>query len=432
MISRLHNKRFRTGTVRLPFFYGWLIVLIAGLAHFASGPGQTYIASVFMGPIIEEFGWSKTMFSGLYTAGSLTAAALMFLAGRLIDRFGVRIVLTAACALLGGAAFWMTAVNSAAWLYVGIAALRTLGQGTLPLVSTTMVALWFTRKRGRATAIASLGSGVSQAVFPILAHALISGFGWRNAWVGLAVVVWAVLLLPAVLFVRRDPESVGMRPDGEPAPAGMRVGRINPIKPADHDFSLREALRTKTLWLLIAAGMAMPLIMTGLTLHHVPLMQQKGLGAGTAAAAFSMFGPMLLAGNFIGGLLCDKVENRYVLAAGQVVFIGTMLFTFAVSQPWHAFVYMMLAGFSCGIINTTYAVIWPNYFGRSQLGSIRGVSTTAVIAFSALGALPFGFIFDMTGSYDRAILILLALPVICAAASLLAVRPGKKDAVSVG
>ena len=81
------------------------------------------------------------------------------------------------------------------------------------------------------------------------------------------------------------------------------------------------------------------------------------------------------------------------------------------------------------VVQTTYTVIWPNYFGRSHLGSIRGVSATAVIGFSAMGALPFGFIFDMTGSYDKAILILLVLPVICVIAALLAVRPHYKGEV---
>jgi sugar phosphate permease len=426
MLSKLKSKWFHSGTVRPPFFYGWIIVLIAGLAHFSSGPGQTFVASMFMGPMLEEFGWSKTLFSAIYTTGSLTAAALMFLVGRLIDRFGVRIVLTFGGILLGGAALWMTTVNHPAKLYVGIVALRTFGQGTLPLASTTMVAMWFVRRRGRATAIASLGAGASQAVFPLLVYQLISHYGWRNAWAGLALVVWAVLLLPAMLFVRRTPESVGLLPDGESTPIADSNHQTYVPKRVESDFSLKEALRTRTLWLLIAASMAMPLIMTGLTLHHISLMEGKGLSSAAAAAAFSMFGPMMLAGNFIAGLLCDKIENRFVMAAGQVVLIGTMLFTFVISQSWHAFVYMMLAGFSVGIINTTNAVIWPNYFGRSELGSIRGISTTATIAFSAMGALPFGFVFDMTGSYDKAILILLVLPVICAAAVLFAVRPVKK------
>lgn len=355
----------------------------------------------------------------------------MFLAGRLIDRFGVRIMLATGCVLLGAAALWMTTVNHPAQAYVGIAALRTFGQGTLPLVATTMVALWFLRKRGKTIAIASLGAALSQAVFPLLALYLISRFGWRNAWIGLALVVWVVLLLPAILLVRRDPESVGLQPDGVPLPTGtgMRSGKA-PGR-VETDFTLKEALRTKAFWLLLAAGMAMPLILTGLTLHHVPLMEEKGVSAAIGAAAFSLFGPMMLVGNFAGGLLCDRIQNRYVLATGQLLYMGTMLFTFAISQPWHAFLYMTFSGVSFGIIMTTNAVIWPNYFGRSELGSIRGLSATAGIGFSALGALPFGFVFDMTGSYDKAILILLVLPVICAVAALLAVKPKKRSEKAV-
>jgi sugar phosphate permease len=435
MYSKLQSKWFRSQTIRLPFYYGWVIVFIAGLAHFVSGPGQTYVASVFMGPILDEFGWSKSLFSSIYTAGSLTAAALMFLSGRITDRFGVRVVLTAVCVLLGGAAVWMTSIRHPVQLYIGIAALRTLGQGAMGLLSTTMVALWFVRIRGRATAIASLGEAVSQAVFPILAFLLISRFGWRNAWFGLALVVWGALLLPTLFLARRNPESVGLLPDGDsvnPArnrqdPAVSAAGGSSAAndRPKEVNFTLNEALRTKTLWLLVVAGMSMPLIMTGLMLHHVPLMELKGIGSGLAAATLSTFGPLMLAGTFVGGLLSDRIKTRYIMVAGQVLFIGTILFTFAISRSWHAFLYMMMAGFSVGVIKTAYAVIWPNYYGRRELGSIRGIASTAMVGFSALGPLPFGLIFDMTGSYDKAILILLSMPVMCGIAALLAIPPRK-------
>jgi len=117
---------------KIPFFYGWIILPVAALAMFMSGPGQTYNISIFVDQMIAELGWSRTMVSGLYTAGSLTAGAFMILAGRLLDRYGARIMLTAVAALFGLAALWMSQVNNQVELYLGLAALRALGHGALP------------------------------------------------------------------------------------------------------------------------------------------------------------------------------------------------------------------------------------------------------------------------------------------------------------
>jgi len=108
---------------------------------FMSGLGQTYNISIFVDPMIAELGWSRTMVSGLYTAGSLTAGAFMILAGRLLDRYGARIMLTAVAALFGLAALWMSQVNNQVELYLGLAALRALGQGAIGLFSTTLIAI---------------------------------------------------------------------------------------------------------------------------------------------------------------------------------------------------------------------------------------------------------------------------------------------------
>ena len=153
---------------RLPFFYGWVILVVAGSAGFMSGPGQTYGVSVFINPIIDDMGWSRTTVAGLYTAGSLTAATTMVFVGRLLDRYGARVMLMVIGTLFGFALLGMSAVSEPIHLYAGFAAIRTLGQGSMTLVSTTLVAIWFVRLRGRVMALYSLGMAASQAGFPPL------------------------------------------------------------------------------------------------------------------------------------------------------------------------------------------------------------------------------------------------------------------------
>jgi len=418
----------------MPFFYGWVVVAASALAQFISGPGQTFLISVFIDPVISELGWSRTLVSSLYTAGSLTAGVAVIFVGRLLDRYGARIMLLAVGVLFGLAALWMSTVDHPVKLYVGFAALRTLGQGSLGLISTTLIALWFVRLRGRAMAIGAIGAAISMATFPIMAHALISHTGWRNTWVVLALVIW-VVLVPIVLLVRRSPESVGLLPDGKPAQQLKEQAVDARASIAQEvNFSLSEALHTRSFWLLLFATSALPLITTGLCFHQISLLTIKGIQAGVATAVFSIIGPSQLLGTFIAGFMADRFPNRYLLVAGQVLLGMAMLWIFLIASSWQAFIYGAILGLSMGFIMNIAAVIWPNYYGRLHLGSIRGVSMASTVAFAALGPLPFGLVYDITGDYSLAILVLLALPVSCAVAALLALPPKKRrpEGISFG
>ncbi len=137
--------------------------------------------------------------------------------------------------------------------------------------------------------------------------------------------------------------------------------------------------------------------------------------------------PMFILGNFAAGFMADKFPNRYLLAAGQILLAAAMLSTFIIASAWQAFLYGAIIGLSSGFLMNVISVIWPNYYGRLHLGSIRGAVTSSLVVFAALGPLPFGFIFDLTDSYSQAILIFLALPISCAFAALLAHPPLKDE-----
>ena len=395
------------------------------MSMFTSGPGQTYAVALFVNPIIEELGWSRTTVSGLYTAGSLTAAATMFIVGRLLDRHGAWVVLPVVVMLFGFALIFMGNISQQWHLYVGFAAIRTLGQGSLTLIPTTVIALWFVRLRGRVMALNSLGAVASQAAFPPLIHVLISAFGWRSAWVALALIVWGLLLIPVILLVRRSPESIGLLPDGAEVPSEQQVAV--PIA-REINFTLPEALKTRTFWLLILAGSSQSLIGTALVFHHVSVMDSRGLDALVAASALSVIAPGALVGTFLAGFLCDRFPNRFILVGGQLILVFAMLLTLVMAHPWQAMVYGVSLGLAGGILMTTAAVIWPNYYGRENLGSIRGVVTAGMVAAAALGPLPFGFLFDVSNSYTSAVLVFLALPAACVIAAFMATPPQRAQA----
>lgn len=175
---------------RTSFFYGWVIVVISAVGVFFSGPGQTYSNSVFVDPLIAEFGWSRSLVSSLYSAGTLCAGLIMTFMGRLVDRYGHRTMLPLVSVAFAFACFLMSVVFSPVMLFVGFALIRFLGQGSMTLVSSTMVPQWFLTMRGRAMSLMALGGAISTAALPRINTWLIETWDWRFAWQ-----VWALLLL---------------------------------------------------------------------------------------------------------------------------------------------------------------------------------------------------------------------------------------------
>jgi MFS family permease len=418
----------RPWPARLPFFYGWVILPAAALAIFVSGPGQTYSVSQFVDPLIEEFGWSRTAIAGLYTAGSLTAAATMIGIGWLLDRLGARLMLVGIGICLGLAALWMSNVDNKAEVYVGFAALRIFGQGSLGLIPSTLVALWFVRKRGRATAIAGLGMVASQAVFPPLIHTLITRIGWRETWVVMAIVVWVLLVPVAVFIIRRSPESVGLRPDGLVAPpTPVASDTSHTPLPQVEGWTLGESARSLSFWLVMVTAASASLVTTAFVFHQAAVFDSRGLSAGVSAAVLSVMGPMSLGGAFAGGFLADRYPNRFLLLVGQALIVVGAAFALTMSTTWQAFAYGAVIGFASGGLITVNAVVWPNYFGRRHLGKIRGAAIAATVGGAALGPLPFAIAFDILGSYTSVLALFTAFPAVSMVAAILAKPPHRRQ-----
>lgn len=200
--------------VKPPFFYGWIIVFVAGFSVFFSGPGQTYSISIFIDKYIEEFDYSRTYVSSIYSTATLCAGFSLFLVGRLVDKFGQRIMMTVIGTLLALACFWNAFITGAIMMFIGIFMLRLFGQGSMTLLPNTLVPQWFMKKRGRALSVMTVGGFASSALFPPLNTWMIEQFGWRNAWLILGVFLVVFFVPIAMLFVRNKPKDINEIPDG--------------------------------------------------------------------------------------------------------------------------------------------------------------------------------------------------------------------------
>jgi MFS family permease len=397
---------------------------IGGWSLFLSAAAQTYGFSVFIDPMLAEFGWSRSFISAAYTAATLVSAGAVLLAGGLIDRYGQRSVITVTAAIYVVALLVMGSVTNPLSLLVGFTLLRVAGASVLTLAARTLVSQWFMRQRGRAVSLINLGKFLGMAAVPPVSAVLIAGFGWRMAWHILALFV-ALLIPLSLIFVRNRPEDVGQYPDGRSLD-GADADSSAPPASEETSWTLREALRTRTLWLLLSASIVPSMIANGLSFNQISILAASGLPPTLAAITFSVESAVALPTTLAAGWQVDRFGPRYVLAAGQATLLLAMICLAFATNPGLAILFGVLRGLTTGLWILAAEVAWPAYFGRRHLGSLLGVSFAASFVGAAVGPLPFGLVYDAFGNYNYAIGGLAIFPAVTIWAALLAAPPAPK------
>ncbi len=411
---------------QFPFFYGWVIIVIAAMTLFFSGPGQTYSISIFINAYIKKFGWSRSLVSTLYSVATLFAGFMLPFVGRKIDSIGHRKVLTVISFFLGITCLWMSFVFNPIMLFIGFMFLRLLGQGSMTLIPSTLVCQWFERRRGRALSIMTIGGVISSAALPVINNWLINLVGVHFTWI-----VWAASLIGIMapvgwFFVKNSPEEMKLLVDGVDAKSPITEKKENKTPKIEGrvDWTLKAAMKTRTFWLMLFCMTVPSMINTGLTFHMVSIIEEKGLSMAFAASILSITAIMQLPLNFLAGHMVDRVKVHYIRAANYWVLAAAMMAMIIGTSSKVVILYAILSAIFNGFNSVTTEALWPNYYGRKHLGSIRSIATTAMVIGSALGPLPFGFAFDLFNGYKEIIIIMMIFPVIASIASIISPPPG--------
>ena len=392
-------------------FYGWVMLGVGGLAVFASGPGQSHIFSVYITPISNDLGISRTSISSAYAVATLLAAFGLPYVGRLIDRVGVRRVALGVAIAFGFANIAFGRVAGLLSLALAFGALRFLGQGSLMLSSNYLVSQWFSRRRGIALSLAALGFSLSMALHPPLAQWLIDQVGWRESWLWLGILTWALLVPMLAILVQNRPEDIGLRPDGRQA-AGPESAR--PRDAMDVGLTLRAAIRLPSFW-IIAVGLAsLSMLITGMFFHQVSVFSLQGLDAQIAVRAFAISAVVMVITMPVFGYLLDRLPTRPVFASALLIMSASLVALALVRDIGSMIVFSVTFGLANAGLQSHYSFMWPRYFGRRHLGSIQGAAQTVGVVGASVGPLPLGLAFDLFGSYTGALYVLAALPVVCA------------------
>jgi MFS family permease len=421
------------------FFYGWSIVAVGFLSHVACAFHMSSTLSVFLKPLTEDLAVSRGLFSLLRSGEILIGAAMAPLVGPLVDRYGGR-WLMAGGALVAGAGFILLSQVSSYWQFLALRwTLITIGGVFMcHMVVSVTISRWFVRRRGRAIAIASLGQGLSKVFIPVVTATLFVWVGWRWTWAIFGLITLILIVVPALIFMRRSPEDMGLKPDGDEVPderagataTGKRDSSASAVAADATAWSWREVIGTDTFWIVcFIYGMA-NIGIAGLNLHVFAYVTDIGFSPLVAATVLSIIASTQLGSTLIWGFVSERMEIRrssmlmfLVQAFGLTVVIATS----AVAPLYAGF---LLYGIGLGGGWVLQEVVWAHYFGRVSLGTVRGLGILVTHAFGAAGAPFFGFVHDLTGSYSSSFMAFVVALVMAALMSLVVRPPRKRLAIS--
>ena len=402
---------------RRRIYFGYWLILVAAVGQFATVGSLNYVPGVFLKPMTDEFDWSRAQFTLALTLGQFVMALSGFVVGSYVDRRGGRRPMLIGTTLLVLALLGQTQIHALRQWIVLNGMMATVG-GALAgnLVVNVTLSKWFVERRGRAIAVASMGVSFAGIIYPPGATAAVDAFGWRGAWLALAIVA-AVLLYPAAFLMRRAPEDYGLHPDGRTTAQVAAGAGVMASTEYATSLTRQQAIRTAAFFLTVFAfgfgglAIAVPL------LQGIPFMTDAGYSRGVASFMIVLTSiPSMLTKPFWGYMVDKAPANR--LAAIGFVLNAIAIFGIVFSVEAHAtpFVYAswLLLGFGWGGMIPLQEVVWATYFGRRYLGAVRSAGLPVALLISAGGPLMASFYFDYAGSYNGALLAVAALGLVAA------------------
>jgi MFS family permease len=407
------------------FYYGWLMVFFSAFAFFVSAPGQTYSISVFINIYQKEMQYSSAALSSGYSIATILSGLLLVFMGKATDRFGQRKMLIVVGILLGLTTFYNSYVSNLLMIFIGFFFLRYFGQGSLTLIPNSLIPQWFEEKRAFAISLSNFGGLLATLTVPALNLYLIDTLGWQETWR-----IWSLILMfgfvpLTALFVINRPEDLGLSMDNKETSSNHAQDLIDLEK---NSWTLLQAIKTKEFWFAGLMSIIVPMFTTGVTFHFFSMMELRNISNEHAAMIIGLIAAPAALLPFFAKTIIDRYKLKHVFLLTQImIFISMLFLALLVNNVASAVVFILFYGLSAGIQGVALNVLWPDYFGRKYLGSIRGAATVFMVIGSALGPLPFGIYYDLTGEYNLVIYGMMGMTLIAMVLASMINKPIKND-----
>ncbi len=378
------------GALGARVFYGWVNVA-ASACMVSVGVGVVQAFAVFVAPLQQAFGWSRSAISGAYSLGFAIFGVSSVLMGYLADRWGTRRV-----AMLGGSLYavglGLTAWANSLWgLYASFALIGGFGVGSLHSPLAYLAAKWFDRRKGLAMGMVLSGTGIGVMLASPFARALMAWGSWRTAFLGLGVVALLVVLGMGSLLCD-TPEEMGQHLDGASRPAARAPG-------AGPGWTTATARRTHSFWVLLGTFFFCCACHSGPSLHLAAHATGWGLSGAAAAGVLSTFGGFSIAGRIGLGFVADRIGGKRSLLISLPLQASAALWLAFTNAPWAFYASAAFLGIAFGGVYAQFPAITREYFGATNVGAVYGAQMFLSSLGMAIGGYGVGALFDVTGSY---------------------------------
>ena len=407
---------------RLPVFYGWVIIA-AAFVTMGLGVNARTAFSLFLPPILDEFGWPRSLTAGAFSFGFLVSAAMSPFLGRLVDRYGPRPVIGMGVGLLASGLLLAPFIREPWHLYATLGVLVGAGGNCLGYTGHALfLPNWFVRRRGLAMSLAFSGVGAGSIILMPWLQTVIDRDGWRSAcfMTGLLVLI---LLAPLCLLLRRRPEDLGLEPDGDrslqdPVRPSRTENVVDPVWVAV-DWTLARALRTARFWWVATGYLCGMFAWYAVQVHQTRYLIEIGFSPAHAAAALGLVSLAGVPGQIALGHVSDRVGREWVWTVGclgfSLCYVALLLLAWAPS-PTLLYCMVGLQGALGYSLTSVIGAIPAEIFEGRQYATIYGTLMLAAIAGGALGPWIAGVLYDATGSYAPAFLVAIGLSAVSALA----------------
>ena len=411
-LPKLPTKQFA-----LPFYYGWVHVGVAALAMVGTLPGRTQGLGLITESLLAEMVIGRVRFAGINFWATLIGALFSLGVGRMIDRFGSRVVLTIVALALGTVVVAMSGTSSIAAMAILITLTRGFGQSALSVVSITIVGQWFVRRLHLAMALYTVALSVGFMIaFPLVGSAVLA-VGWRHAWWGIGIALLGGLAPLSFLLVRRSPESLSIDAHNELQSSNIDITKTG--------FTLKQALATSSFWVFGIASAIYGLIASGIALFNESILAERGLDASTYHRSLVIVALTSLVGNFLGGWLASKWRMNRLLALSMLLLAVSLVCLPHVTSQTHVAIYAAVMGIAGGFVIVIFFSFWSAAYGRAHLGKIQGAAQSLTVIASAVGPLILAQSVSRTGSYAAMFYLLSGVVLVMALLAWLVKVPGE-------
>lgn len=390
--------------MRLPrgIFYGWMIVAVSFMGNWITAPLNPVVFSMFIVPIRNDLQVTLGALAWCITVRQISAGISAPMLGHLVDRYGPRWLGVACAGWAGLCLCALSFASSIEWMYAlfflsGFSGFGVFGGGQI--LTGVPPANWFVVKRGRAVSYASMGGGLGTASWVIISSYLVTAIGWREAWFLYGLMIPAVLVPAYAFLMRRHPEDVGLHPDGAATPpvhaAAPRPGSAGAHEAAETNFTLRQAMRTPALWLLVLAFTFHTFATNSILFLRVPYWTDLGVSPAWIAVAVATDPFVVMLFTLVFGYLVERYPLALISFSGGIfraLSMGALLVT-APPVAW-VFAHNMTWGVGSAGMGTGQNLAIPAYFGRLAQGAIRGLTAPIMIGAGAISPPLIGYLLD--------------------------------------